>query len=427
LQSKTDIKRYRVTSREEALPWANVPMFMPAVAILACAVFAIGVLALVWPQMERNEEFAIGGPPNPGLRFVKQVVPVDKTQLSALSIDFVENFAETSFELSDNISPSVFNPPTAFHSTLSSGVGVPAPKKSRFLKTSAATAAFQLPLPKPTRKPSHSGPMATVEALDAHFDRLDYDLADLSEPGNHVPRVYLDKLPEDIAEEKSVTLRKRVFIMSILPVVLRVNEDILSARHKLQSLRDRIDSGMPLSDNQRNWLYQMAERYETEPYDWDAFMARVDVVPPSLAIAQAAEESGWGTSRFAREGNALFGQYTYKPSNGMLPEERANGSRHLIRAYTNLIEGVRSYTHNLNYHRAYEDFRTARKWLRYHEKVMDGHTLAGELTKYSERGTAYVKSLRHIIRANELSLLDHARLHQDRWTRDDTVRGNWQS
>ncbi len=174
-----------------------------------------------------------------------------------------------------------------------------------------------------------------------------------------------------------------------------------------------------MTREQRQWLYEMAKRYETNPYDWDAFMARVDIVPPSLAIAQAAEESGWGTSRFAREGNALFGQYTYKASNGILPEERANGRHHLIRAYSSLVEGVRSYMHNLNYHRAYGEFRSARKWLRAHAKPMDGHTLAGELIRYSERGAAYVETIRHIIRANKLSPLDDARLHEDRWTQHD--------
>lgn len=388
VQNKTVTKGSSGSSEAKDLPWANVPLFKPAVTILTCAVIAVGVKALVAPPKEQSAELALGQTHAqfeqitiwPGL-FVTGNLPIGE-KTSALPV---------------------------------------------FANYSVTTATTQLPLPKPARKPSRSGPMATVAALDAHFNRLDYDLANLRKPGNNVPRVYLDKLPEDIAEEKSVTLRKRVFIKSILPVVLQVNEDILAARQKLQNLRHLLDSGMPLTNGQRNWLYQMAERYETDPYNWNAFMARVDIVPPSLAIAQAAEESGWGTSRFAREGNALFGQYTFSTSNGMLPEERANGQRHLIRVYANLIEGVRSYVHNLNYHRAYKEFRAARKSLRKNNDLIDGHTLAGKLIRYSERGAAYIKTLRRIMQDNKLLLLDHARLHEDRWTWKNIARGERQS
>ncbi len=402
----------------KALSNADVTLFKPAVAILACAVIATGVLALADPLRERHEEsyassiFANNSSirqfnaeqAKPGLRLTNQNVAAHNRLLRDLPAGYSEKFAEAWFEFSDNVSlaitsPAVFNP----------------------------EAVIQLPLPKPARKPSRSGPMATIAALDAHFDRLNYNLANLREPGNRVPRVYLEKLPVDMAEEKSVTLRKRIFIKSLLPVVLRVNEEILAARQKLQTLRNILDNGISLTDEQRDWLYQIAKRYKTDPYDWNAFMSRVDIVPPSLAIAQAAEESGWGTSRFAREGNALFGQYTFSASNGMLPEERANGRRHLIRAYANLIEGVRSYIHNLNYHRAYKEFRAARKWMRNNDNLINGHTLAGELIRYSERGADYVKTLRRIMHANELLLLDHTRLHEDRWTRDKTDHSSWQS
>ena len=478
VQDKTVTESCGEISEAQVLPWANVPLFKPAVAVLTCAVIAVGVLALVSPLRERSAEFAVDKPkvqferltlrpeflaiaPRPvdketsapsvfanstvtrrsdaepattELRFTKQKVAIYNRFFGARPTGFAEKFAEVSFEYPNNVSlaatsSAVFNSSTVFESAAGSYGFLPPPTKPRLVKNSAATVAILLPLPKPALKPSLSGVMSTVAALDAHFDRLDYDLADIDirEPGSHVPRVYLEKLPEDIAEETSVTLRKRVFIKTILPVVLRVNEDILATRKKLQKLRDILDSGVSLTDEQRDWLYQMANRYETNPYDWDVFMARVDIVPPSLAIAQAAEESGWGTSRFAREGNALFGQYTFSASNGMLPEARANGRRHLIRVYENLIEGVRSYIHNLNYHLAYKEFRAARKWLRNHDNPIDGHTLAGELIRYSERGIAYVKTLRRIMHVNELLPLDHARLHEDRWTRYNTTRNDWQS
>ena len=270
VQNKTVTNGSSGSSEAKDLPWANVPLFKPAVTILTCAVIAVGVKALVAPPKEQSAELALGQ------------TDAQFEQITIWSGLFVTG-----------------NLP----------IGEKTSALPVFANYSVTTATTQLPLPKPALKPSLSGVMSTVAALDAHFDRLDYDLADIDirEPGSHVPRVYLEKLPEDIAEETSVTLRKRVFIKTILPVVLRVNEDILAARKRLQKLRDILDSGVSLTDEQRDWLYQMANRYETNPYDWDVFMARVDIVPPSLAIAQAGEESGWATSRFARAGRALIG------------------------------------------------------------------------------------------------------------------------
>jgi Bax protein len=364
------------------------------------------------------------------------------TRAKALPRGLADKALPVSLEIPHDIAAAATSP-AVFDGNIAAMNFLPAPTKPRLFDDTAAAAAVQMPLPKPNAKsaakseakrfakpiakPVHAGPTASVAALDAHFERIDYDLASVRAAQDQVPRLYLDKLPEDIADEPSVAMRKRVFIKSILPVVLRVNEDILAARKKLKKVRATLDSGMSLTEDQRSWLYQIAERYQTDPYDWPELMARVDIVPPSLAIAQAAEESGWGTSRFAREGNALFGQYTYKATNGMLPEERANGRRHLIRAYSSLVDGVRSYMHNLNYHRAYSEFRAARKWLRNHDELIDGHTLAGELIRYSERGADYVKTLRRIIRANRLAPLDRARLHEDRWTNDDANRRDLRS
>ena len=360
-------------------------------------------------------------PSDAGQVFAQEKAAGKHTNVIPFRVLFDNNIMPVSLEL-----PSDMTALSAARAVFNAKVGevefLPAPTKPQLFDRPIISATVRLPVRKPTGKPSQAGEMASVAALDAHFEQIDYDLANVRDAGNNVPRLYLDKLPADMADVPSVATRKRIFIKSVLPVVLRVNENILAARQRLQDLRATLDGGMSLTGEQREWLYQMAERYETNPYDWDAFMARVDIVPPSLAIAQAAEESGWGTSRFAREGNALFGQYTYKAAKGMLPEERANGRRHLVRVYSSLVEGVRSYMHNLNYHRAYGEFRSARNWLRAHAKRMDGHALAGELIRYSERGAAYVETIRHIIRANKLSPLDNARLHEDRWTQDAPAR-----
>jgi len=261
----------------------------------------------------------------------------------------------------------------------------------------------------------------TVEALSAHFEEIDYDLASVINEPDQVPRIFVAQLPKDLADAETVQVRKAVFIKSVLPVVLRVNEDILLERRRLIRVRKQLAAGLVLDDVDREWLDVLTERYETEPGDVDELLQRVDVIPVSLALAQAAEESGWGTSRFAREGNALFGMYTYKKSKGIVPTDRGEGHKHQIHAYANLLETVRSYMHNLNYHRAYGEFRATRAVMRDANNTIDGHKLAGELKRYSERGTDYVRTIRGIIRYNSLDALDRARLIDRQWSRIDSV------
>ncbi|MDA0228794.1 MAG: glucosaminidase domain-containing protein [Proteobacteria bacterium] len=432
-------------AQNRALSWTDVPLFAPALAVLASAAIAVSALAVFTPPKNQTaevsvhlespaSEHAIAAAAQRAVRPVRteRLSQVDDEDIaddsdnrggfSAVTLANMLLLAKVDGNLPSAAAEAFVQQKAAEENVNLKGFrhGIARPVTQATLELpveqAAKQAAVKIPVPNPAGKPVLDGQIGSVAALDAHFERIDYDLATVRDSGDNVPRLYLDKLPADIADVPSVTTRKRIFIKSVLPVVLRVNEDILAARQRLQELRAILDSGLSLTDAQRDWLHQMAERYETAPYDWDAFMERVDIVPPSLAIAQAAEESGWGTSRFAREGNALFGQYTYKASHGMLPEQRASGQHHLVRAYSNLVEGTRSYVHNLNYHRAYGEFRAARKWLRSHAKPMDGLTLAGELIRYSERGAAYVETIRRIIRVNELAPLDDAQLHDERWT-----------
>ncbi len=447
-------------AQNRALSWTDVPLFAPALAVLASAAVAVSALAVFAPQKNQTEaialpvqamapEHATASPARQAIQPVlvaERPTPADVSGYASVTFANIPTLAELDGNLpgtavavfvrqkavDENVNFKAFQhvfanpaiqvslaratPNVNAGKTEAGKIGLLHPQsRSHLIDESPTLATVQIPVPKPPL----AGQVGSVAALDAHFKRLDYYLATVRDSGNNVPRLYLDKLPADIADVPSVATRKRIFIKSVLPVILRVNEDILAARLRLQKLRATVDGGLSLTNEQRDWLYQMAARYETDPYDWEAFMERVDIIPPSLAIAQAVEESGWGTSRFAREGNALFGQYTYEASHGMLPEERPSGRQHLVRAYSNLVEGARSYMHNLNYHRAYGEFRAARKWLRSHAKPMDGLTLAGELIRYSERGTAYVETIRHIIRANKLAPLDDARLYDERWTRDD--------
>jgi Bax protein len=134
----------------------------------------------------------------------------------------------------------------------------------------------------------------------------------------------------------------------------------------------------------------------------------VDVVPVSLALAQAAIESGWGTSRFARQGNAIFGQWTSQDGKGLVPSARPEGKTHKVRSFDRLSESVEAYLLNLNTHRAYRDFRTLRQQSRNSGERPKGEVLATGLEAYSEKGEEYVDLLRDMIRVNRLAAFDDA-------------------
>lgn len=266
----------------------------------------------------------------------------------------------------------------------------------------------------PARAPRRDG--ESVGALLVRFEQAGYQLAAVRDDDRHVPRLYVDVLPTDLADMASPKERKRVFIAAMLPLVLRVNEEILADRERVLALKSQPDTGIMLSAEDDAWLHAVADRYEAGPYDFAELLKRMDVVPPSLALAQAAEESGWGTSRFAQEGNALFGQYTFNEGAGMQPLERDANRRHFIKVYASLVDTVRSYMHNLNYHRAYREFRDRRADLRDAGRAPEGLVLVQELKRYSERGAAYIRTIRQIIRANGLDRLDDARLQGEQWT-----------
>ncbi len=250
----------------------------------------------------------------------------------------------------------------------------------------------------------------TAQSINRVFGRLDYHLEKIKAGDGRVPRVFLASLPGDLAAVPENKTRKAIFFQAMLPLVLQVNEEILGERRRLWRLRYEVSLGQTPAAADRLWLQVMGERYRVKDGDINALLARVDVIPPSLALAQAAEESGWGTSRFAREGNALFGQWTYSKLNSLEPAKRDAGKTHNIKAFPSLIDSVRAYSRNLNSHRAYRGFREERQAMRRSGEILDGRVLAGQLLKYSERGQDYVTALRGLIDYNALAPLDKARL-----------------
>ena len=196
----------------------------------------------------------------------------------------------------------------------------------------------------------------------------------------------------------------------VLPLVLRVNDAITEDRRRLMPLLAASRAGRRLAAEDRLWLAAKLDQYGVRRAGLVELARRMDTVPPSLAIAQAAEETGWGTSRFAREGNSLFSQWTFAAVGGLVPKDRAPGKRHKVKVFQTLTQAVGAYVANLNTHRAYRGFRAERAHMRNSRTVPDGLKLAQSLASYSERGRAYVSSIQRIIRANRLSQLDKARL-----------------
>ena len=238
---------------------------------------------------------------------------------------------------------------------------------------------------------------------------LSYDLNAIIEGEAGVPRIFLTSMPEALDAVRETAERKELFFKGVLPLVLQVNEDLRADRARLLTLREIIKSGNKPKAADRLWLAMMSDRYGVSRDNVDALLRRVDTVPPSMALAQAAVESGWGTSRFALEGNALFGQWTFADGN-LVPEDRDEDKAHMIKRFDRLIDSVRAYVLNLNTNRAYREFRDLRAKLRNKGKPLDGRALVGKLQRYSERGADYVNEIRSLISFNRLERLDDVRL-----------------
>ena len=248
-----------------------------------------------------------------------------------------------------------------------------------------------------------------VERLRDVFAELGYDVAGLDGDRVLVPRLFVAALPKDLKSVRPAKERKKLFIQAVLPQVLLINELIAASRQRLLSLKGDIEAGS-LGRRDRAWLAALRERYRVEGDDVDELIRRVDAVPVPLALAQAAIESGWGTSRFAREGNALFGQWTWARRGGLVPKQRDAGASHAIQAFPQVADSVSAYVRNLNTHAAYSRFRKARAEMRRAGKPLDGTALAATLGRYSQRGKAYVADVRGIIRRDRLGRFANARL-----------------
>jgi len=226
-----------------------------------------------------------------------------------------------------------------------------------------------------------------------------YTLAGVRDSGESVPRVLLQRLPSDIGAVESTDQRKQVFIKMLLPLLLAENERILDDRNRVIDLRHRLETGEAVGESGRARLAELTVRYGVEDGDLGELVRRVDAVPPSLAIAQAALETGWGTSRGAQRQRNMFGHMAFDARDGAK-----------VKPFADLAGAVAAYGLNLNTHRAYAGFRERRATMRAAGDVPDGFELARALERYSERKLDYVRDVRGLIRANNLRPLDRARL-----------------
>lgn len=218
----------------------------------------------------------------------------------------------------------------------------------------------------------------------------------------------------DFAAYDRVEERKQAFFDYMHEYVERENRRVLALREQLVPLYQVARDGAPLSRTERRTLRAIAEEYELDPQDMSEreltseLMLRVDKLPTSLVLAQAANESAWGTSRFARQANNLFGQWCFSEGCGLVPSRRPDDASHEVRAFPTVSDAVRAYFHNLNTNETYDYLRRLRSDMRRRDEPMNSLVLAYGLTGYSARGLAYVTELQSIIRHNGLHERDRA-------------------
>jgi Bax protein len=220
-----------------------------------------------------------------------------------------------------------------------------------------------------------------------------------------VKPIYFTQFPKDLDEIQSVKLKKETFIKIVLPLIVAENEKILDDRSKLKNISSRKIT----TDDEKQWLRQKFLEYKVKKSDVEELEIRMDIIPASIALAQAAKESGWGTSRFALEGNAIFGQWTWNGV-GIEPLLKDKSKNHKILRFPILRASVKAYKNNLNTHKGYVKFREKRSILRGKNKKIVGLELTDTLNNYAQTGSEYTEILNQIIKQNRLTDFESVRL-----------------
>jgi len=239
-------------------------------------------------------------------------------------------------------------------------------------------------------------------------------------PSLEVPRFFIESYPPDLYSVDDISTKKKVFLHSLLPHALLVREEALRKRDRLESILGKIDCSLEdinfdagydaieecswsdfLAEDETTFIRNLCTNYRaTSAVE---LLKRVDAVPTSIILAQGALESSWGSSRFTREGNSIFGMWTWK-TKGMVPSRRDEGKTHKVKVYESVLDSVRAYHLTLNRLDSYGEFRQLRS------HTDDPLILAEGLTLYSERGEEYVEDIKKVILSNNLQKYDNCSL-----------------
>tara|TARA_Y100001970_G_scaffold167296_1_gene204752 strand:+ start:195 stop:1259 length:1065 start_codon:yes stop_codon:yes gene_type:complete len=244
----------------------------------------------------------------------------------------------------------------------------------------------------------------TTSEIDSLFKELNYNLKDIRDT-KLVKPVDIGLLPNEIKNIGNTKKRKDLFIKIVLPLIVKENTKIRIDRKRLFTILNKNSN----TDIEKKWLEKKYKQYGAKKNDLSTLKVRMDEIPISLAIAQAAKETGWGTSRFALKGNALFGQWTWS-GEGLKPKNAEEGKGHRVMKFNSLQLSVRAYLRNLNTHSSYKNLRKARTDLRNKKLPLDSLILSKHLDKYAETGSQYIEVLQKIIEQNNLKDFDEARL-----------------
>lgn len=267
--------------------------------------------------------------------------------------------------------------------------------------------------------PIYEGPDIQIIGLDfyqdleSEFQRYSYQIDALE---NGVPPLILQNLPGDLNKIQSSKQRKTLFFKSLLPMILLANDEIRVEREQLLKTSQQLNDLNTLDESQKQILLTLSKHYkvkfdEAQPEQTiQKLLNRIDIIPADLALAQAANESAWGTSRFSRVANNLFGEWTFIQGQGIVPEGRPEGETYEVQKFSTVYDSVRSYLHNLNTHSAYKHLRQLRAESRVSGESPKGLKLAEGLLRYSIRGEDYIKELQAMIRSNKLNRFADAKL-----------------
>lgn len=233
-----------------------------------------------------------------------------------------------------------------------------------------------------------------TDQLNKLYQKHGFNVNDIRLKELTVPRLHLSSLPHDF-KLKQTGSKKDTFVRVMLPLILEVNKNVSRERQLLLALKDRLTKGRKLQTYEFEWIETMAEKYRVNSTDINDLLHKVDVIPPSLALAQASLESGWLMSTAARLKNSTFGHMANKKD---------------VEGFESLYANVEAYILNLNRHNAYRDLRKLRADMRQSGKDVCSETLANGLKSYSERGTAYIRDVKKMIQQNDFKAFDEVAL-----------------